>query len=471
MFAAYAVLALLGLLFLLTGLMDYSVGISSKATTLIHTLALAPAAALLIILTLRERERPERVFLLISVPVMLGFALLFPPNQIPDELWHIYRVFSINNPGSAMVVPAALDVEIVPKDYAGLQEVLQMPFSWSETIALDRDMSSYLTHLYLIPGLVVKLCSALDIHPYIALYLARFTNITLFSVAGYWIIKIMPMAKILTCVYLLNPLLLQQEASCSADAVTNILTLLFIATLVNIRFKNDVKPHHIAILIVLFALTALSKYAYALLVFLFLLLVPKISSKRKRNLIYSCAAICTLAAAVFIALFMSSASYQDTLDLIRSPGELVWVMKNTFIEMTPHWIEQFLGSALGTLSVYPWRPCLLAYALVLCFSLVFNMGEEASFTRIEKISLVVLVAFITAAIILVFRNWTLTVDLRSDIIMGFQGRYMLPYLILLFLCFSTPRASLVRKNCLLVYSGIMLFIYAFDVIAIVGAFA
>ena len=127
--------------------------------------------------------------------------------------------------------------------------------------------------------------------------------------------------------------------------------------------------------------------------------------------------------------------------------------------------------SLSNLDVVIWAPCFWAYALVLLFSLVFNFGEQRSLNRWEKVGIVALVVFVSIAIVLVFRTWTLEVDKRSDVILGVQGRYFLPYFNLLLLCLSTPRAAQIRKNCLLLYSAVIGVIYLVDMLSIIRFFA
>ena len=471
LFACYAVVALVGAVALFYAFIGYRADAWGLAPVVASCVVLLVAAALLVRLITRWKGSPERVFLLMAIPALLGFGLFILPDHVPDEIWHIYRVFSIEDPGSAMVVPSELIQSDMPTDYRSLFIALTSGYSWSDTTLIGRDMSTYLTHLYLVPGILVKLCMLVNVNPLIAIYLARLVNAAMFSVAGYWIVKMMPLAKVCVCVYLLNPMLIQQEASCSADAVTNIVTLLFIAYLVKVRFQDSIRARDWAILAVLFVVTSLSKFAYALLVFLFLLLVPKIESKRVRTGIYVGSAIVFVAGAVFVLGFLSSASYQSTLDLMRNPPELVAVLGRTAYEVLPMWLMQFGGMSLSNLDVVIWAPCFWAYALVLLFSLVFNFGEQRSLNRWEKVGIVALVVFVSIAIVLVFRTWTLEVDKRSDVILGVQGRYFLPYFNLLLLCLSTPRAAQIRKNCLLLYSAVIGVIYLVDMLSIIRFFA
>lgn len=471
MYAIYVVLTVGAMLVLFNMILAYAAHETGKTTVAISALAFIPAIALLIILLSKWKKQPENVFLLISVPALSAFGLFLLPDNVPDEIWHIYRILSIEDPGSAMIVPAALRSDLLPNSYSEFYIALNTHISWSDTMLLERDMSSYLTHLYLIPGLIAKICMIADVNPLIVIYISRFINAALFAIGGYWVIRALPMAKVCACVYLLNPMLIQQEASCSADAVLNIVALLFIAFIVRARFADTISKKAAIGLVVLYVLTALSKFAYFPLGYLFLLFVPRIQAKQTRMTIYiATAGITVLGGIIAIAALPSWGAYEASHELVSNPPEFLRVMTNTLIQVAPTWYMWFYGSDLGYLNIHMWQPCVWTYMTLLLFSIVFNLGERLSLTRPEKIGLVSLFCILSTALILIFRQWGMEYDNNFDVITGVQGRYFLPYAFLIPLSLSTPRASLVRENCLVIYSCILLFIFAVDSLFIMRFF-
>ncbi len=455
--AAYFLCCLFVAVISFNAVLSYSAHLCGKSP-LAFSVACAFLVGVFFLVLLRSwRGHPERVFLLVAFPAGLIFAFFLLPNQVPDECWHIYRAFDLKLTGAGTQVPAIL--ESMPTTYAGLQAVMGNQSSWEDTVYIGRDLTGYFVHLYIFPSWAIHACALVGVNPYCAIIVGRIVNGSIFLAVGYWIVKKVPFGKVLVCVYLLNPMMIQQEFSLSADAMVNVVALAFVTYVLYLKFSKSVKWSNIVGLLLLLVLTCISKFAYAPLALLLLLLVPRIASGRVRKFIY-CGTIAAvvLAVALVVALY-KGATYSATFELVRDPKEFLSVMLNSTIELGPLWIKEFAGMVLGALNITIWEPCFWAYCLILLFSAVFNLGESRSFARWEKVFVVLLTVFMSVAILLIFREWTLTVDLRSDVIMGMQGRYLLPFYILPLLALVTPRAAQRRDNCLVLYSCGFAWIY------------
>lgn len=428
--------------------------------------------ALFVVLLRRWKSYPERVFLILAIPALLFFALFVPPHQVPDEIRHIHRVFDYMLPNGGTTIPESIvySSETFPRNYAMLYEAIARHSGWGENIFIPDGLSNYALHLYIAAGVVVDLAEVLNLNPFIAICLARITNACIFVVIGYWIIKLVPLGKVVVCIYLLNPMLIQQEASCSADAMVNAIVLLYIAYLFKLVCTDRPFKFQFALLLLLTFFMCLSKYAYAPLLVLWLLFVNKIRSKKVRVAIYISSCTVIILAAALVIAFYDGETYQASFVLMRNVPEFINVMLNTAYSMTALWVKETFGMILGALNITIWEPCFWAYVLILLFSLVFNLGEKRGLSRSEKVISVIVTMLVTLPMIIVFREWTLEVDQRSDVIMGVQGRYFLPYLMLPLLCLVTPKSSLIRPNVLVLYSSVMVFIYLIDAATIVSTF-
>ena len=408
---------------------------------------------LFILLLRRNKSQPAIVFLLLGIPAVLAFGLLYPPEQIPDEIWHAYRVFDIGSGGARdMVVPSVFAYHDLPKNYEAFYHALAAPADYGSTITISRHLEQYLNHLYVLPGMVAALGQFLHINPFVVIFMARFTNASLFLAAGYWSLKMIPFGKTILLIYLLNPILIQQEASCSADAFLNAVAILFIAYLLKLRFQERISRLEWLAVCVLAVLTVLSKYAYAPLALLFLLFVPRIRDKKRRKTIYAAVAACMVLGVVFVLFVYSGATYRGAIELIKTPAECAKVLVKSFYESGSFWIESFFGGDLGNLNINVWDPCWWFYAALLISALFNSLGEAFEFSNRERLFVVVLVVAMAIMIILVFREWSIEVDHRYDIITGVQGRYFLPVAILLLLAGLNKRFILKRPNSLVVYS-------------------
>ena len=472
LFSIYSLCSLLGAVACLFFVMEASGGRTSGFAIA----AMAPPVALIFVLgiklTLDNRDNASFVFLIVATPILCGFCFLMLPDKVPDEIWHIYRVLNFTGSGAGgMVAPDSLTYLKTPSTYHELSAALAAAPDWSSIHIVERDMSSYLSHLYALPGVVAFVGEAMNLNPFIVVFMARMTNACLFLVSGFWILRIIPLGKTVAFVYLLNPMLLQQEASCSADAFLNVIALLFVAYFLKVVYQDNVTRKEGAILVILLLVTCLSKFAYAPLALLLLFLVPKLVYQKKiRATIYiTVAAICSVAI-VFVLFVYNGSAFKDALDLVRSPFEFVAVILRSIFFMGPFWLASFGGGNLGPLTINAWAPCLWGYFIMLSVALFYNLGEERSATRGQKVFIGLLVSAMVVLIILVFREWTINVDKRSDIIMGVQGRYFIPIFLLPLLCLVGPKTSIQRHNCLLGYSTALMLIILCDLAMVVRYF-
>lgn len=470
-YALFALLSLAGTTATLCAIMDYRAGEFSALLT-----GIAGSLVLLFVvlgssLVIRNKKDVPFVFLVVATPVLTGFCLLMLPGAVPDEAWHIYRVLNFELSGNGnMIVPDSLTYGMMPTTYESLRQAITLPADYASFHVVERDMSTYLSHLYLLPGMVSLVGEALNANPLGVVYAARLFNVVLYLIAGFWILRILPIGKTLAAVYLLNPMLMQQQASCSADAFVNISALMFLAYLLKLRFSDKVALHQWVLLGVLAVVMSISKYAYAPLVLLFLLFVPRIGSKRIRRAIYGS----TIGLMVFVFVFMvfvySGQAFRPSLDLLRDPAECGEILLRTYYQTGPFLVKSFAGIDLGALNISVWEPCLWLYGGLLFSALFNNLGEKNGFTRQEKALVLVLSGVLIILLTLIFREWSINVDRSYDVILGVQGRYFIPVIILPLLCAINPKATLVRPNCLIVYSAVLMIIYVFDFAAVVRFF-
>ena len=186
--------------------------------------------------------------------------------------------------------------------------------------------------------------------------------------------------------------------------------------------------------------------------------------------IYASVALVIVLVFFGVILFYDGETYKYEIELVRSPVELVKVFLNTVYQMGPFWVESFAGYNLGALSINAWLPCFWAYGIVLALSLIVNLGETVEFKRGEKLFISVLVVAIVVAITLVFRTWSGTHDGRWDIIMGVQGRYFIPLVILLLLSAMSLKRTVRSDTCVATYATVIAFIFVLDALTIIRSF-
>lgn len=458
--------AVYGILTLIAGCCAFSALLTRRAlgTWSIHPVALGLLALLAVaafcFLAWKERRDPARIFALIALPAGLGFALLVLPDHVPDEAWHIYRVFDLFHGPDELIVPEAIEKGSFPGSYEELYWALQGPLA-ADTISVTRMLEINSNALYFVPGLVVAVLKAFAVNPFIAIIVARLANLALFIVAGFWAIRLMPFGKVILCVYMLSPICLQQEASCSADALTNAAALLFIAYVLHLRFSKVVAKKQMGIVVLLFAVVLVTKPSYFFLVYLLLLLVPHLAEKHRKS-VYLAAVAVTVVGAVAVFLLPLSGTYGEMTAFFKEgPLNALAIIARSGYVFSENWFWQFLGGSLGALEINPWRIAILLYAFALFSTVFVSTGETVSLRKGEKAALVAFVALFLVLVLVAFRSWSVEIDGLSDVIGGFQGRYAIPVFILVMLACLNAKSYLSRPNCLLVYSGCLMVVYFF----------
>jgi uncharacterized membrane protein len=397
-----------------------------------------------------NKRHIEKIFVCIAIPALISFGLFILPNQIPDEIWHIYRVLNFEKNGAGnMIAPLSLQPDKTPTTFAEAYKVLLAPADWNNVFLVSRDMSSYLSHLYFFPGIVALIGRSLWLNPYVVVYLSRMTNAAIFIVAGYWIIKLIPFGKTVFFIFLLNPMLIQQEASCSADALTNVIALMYATFLILLLKESQIKRWQVSGLVITAVLMVVSKFAYAPLIFLSVLLVYRLINTKKRNLVVLLISILVTTVVIFVLV------------------ACFFVLLNTLYIQGPYWVKTFAGGVLGALSINIWAPIFWTYLIILSISPFCNEDEDkVAFNKNERVFILVIIFIDTILIILALRQWSVQNDGNINFISGVQGRYFFPIAIYLPLCLIRPSGAVHRSNATSVFTTLILIILLGDFVSV-----
>lgn len=410
------------------------------------------------------------MFLLVAVPASVAFSLFILPGHVPDEGPHIWQVAAaFTRSASGFPVPNAYLEANLPASYEDAYKALLAAPAWGSTFMCSRYLGS-LSIVYLVPSAAISLFRLLNLNEYAALFAARMLNAIFYVSVAYILIKAIPIGKTLLLVYCLNPILIQQQASCSADAATNIAALAYIVALVRACATITVSRRDWVVLGALCFLNCIFKsFAYAPLTLLMLLLLKRNSARWKVQWLAMGIAI-ALGSIALIAVYRGS-FMAEGFELLRTPLFFVQVVIKSIWEMMPFWGESFGGHDLGALSINTWYPCFWAYLILLALAVACcDDAGEVHFDLPDKV-LVFLVVFANFLVVLLsMRGWTLQVDKRSDIIMGVQGRYFFP-LILPMLLVLTKEDKREFANSLSLYSAVcMAVIFLIDLYCIYISF-
>lgn len=234
-------------------------------------------------------------------------------------------------------------------------------------------LGSYYPHLYLIPGVILGFAAQTGFNAFVALSVSRVCAGLIYCFAAYWIIKLMPVGKNAVLIFLLNPILLQQEASVSADSVANIVAILYVAVVVKIYADSLYSYRSLLALILLSVLLLLSKIMFFPLVLLNLIHWKKLKgtdSYIKFIFFLLCDSFCCeLCVRVF---FIMVDFMPDSFDLMRAPLHCAKVFIKSIWEMGPFWFQSYAGYNLGALSINVWPFCFWLYIILQSVVLFYN---------------------------------------------------------------------------------------------------
>lgn len=403
--------------------------------TALFAVFFAISVVLFVCLWGQANKKEQTLFALVAWPILVGFALFMMPFAVPDEFTHINRVFD-NRSVDILTTPAQLlDAYEWIGSYSILEGFLMTPFDYSLTKETDFSAAAYHEINYLPASIAVSVGTFFGINGYVLIFVGRIVNAALYLAAGYWMIGKLPVGKKLALVFLLNPMLLQQEASCSADVLCNIAILGFIVQLIAMRLRKDgpLPKREWLILFVFVALVALCKYIYLPLLLSAIVLYPKIESKAIRRAL-PFIIVAAMVAAVAFVVFRGYGDSLETLVSNFSVAGFFGVLGATIVEEGSTIAWQLAGGNLGWPYMnYTDTPatvrvpfCWILFYVVLAAAVLSGGDKRVAFKRWDR------AAFAAVALLgslLIYAAMWRGADCGA--VTWMQGRYFIPPLFLL----------------------------------------
>ena len=424
------------------------------------------------LLLIKEQHDPAICFVVIGVPAVAAFGLFMLPANVPDEASHIWQAASLLSRNSnGFDVVSCFQIGQFPSSYADYFNAMTQRTDWPSVFVCHTYLGSYYPHLYFIPGVILGFAQQTGFNAFMALSVSRVCAGLVYCFAAYWIIKLMPVGKNAVLIFLLNPILLQQEASVSADSVANIVAILYVAVVVKVYAESLYSYRSLLVLMLLSVLLLLSKIMFFPLVLLNLIHWKKLKGTDSyKKFICSFFAIAFVASCAFV-FFYHGSFMPDSFDLMRAPLHCTKVFIKSIWEMGPFWFQSYAGYNLGALSINVWPFCFWLYIILQSVVLFYNDENNKKLFCSTDRFVMIAVAFVNFfLIVMTMRNWTLTVDKREDIIMGVQGRYLFPLVLPVLLNILRPIKSSSEGHVLFGSSLIMSTILLVDFISILSAF-
>ena len=400
-----------------------------------------------------KKLKREDLFLLIGIPISILYLVFILPLNVPDEFYH-YRVSTkismLKLFNSDIMIPDNLEV-------FNLYSLFNKNLSYdnlTESIAGD-----YHPILYIFSGFGILLSKILHLNPMIGFYMGRCANLIVFLVVGYYTVKKLPMGKFLMIIYLLNPMFLQQAASFSADALTNISSMFFIAYVLYIRYdKKEVETKDFLCLVISFLYVLVGKYAYFLLGLLLILIWKELKNywkKNKRVFLIITAVILFVGLSWLIFTRVGAKEVTDVLSynkpqsnesklihILKNPIYMLPIYINNFLVNGNSYIITFLGGYLGALNIYITPIYTLIYVVILSLSIFMDQEKYEADKKMKIINTIIFILTFHIVLAGLYLNWGVITDI---VIQGVQGRYFIPIVILVLLL-ATRKRNWTLKN-------------------------
>lgn len=286
-------------------------------------------------------------------------------------------------------------------------------------------------------------------------YLARLMNLLLYAVCVAAALRKSPRFQLSLGLAAAVPMALQQAASFSYDAFINGMSFFLIACLLKACTGSGPLPRRELLQITLLTvLLAPAKSVYLALLLLFLAIPAERFRSRGHKLALFLLIGCSAAAFILLTELSSltrilshAPTEKATLtlaEILSHPLHSFSLIRNALNAELFLWLRCMLGYQMSalTLSLPDWCPEL--FGLLLAFSAVKVAGEEDKVLPRHFSA----ISFLTAACVLfgsLFALMLVYSDRQSPMVLGFQGRYLLPVLPLLLLLFHN-RLLCLRKN-------------------------
>lgn len=419
-------------------------------------------------------KKPQHTFVVLGGLFGLIFVFLTPPIQVYDERAHFFQSYAVSNfdfvpspyeyggrihygaelPKSVFVagevfISVAGDPN-KPFDRGLYNEYITQPLEPS--VKDHREIGTTYSPIVYIPQAIgITIGKLFEASPLVMIWLGRLMNLVAWLVIVVFAIKIIPFGKWFMLALALNPLVVFLSASLSADVLTIALAFLFFA-LVAKAFTQTKKlsNKNIAVIASVLILLALTKPTN--IIFAFLLLgipVKKFKSKLRFALIVGGIIAITIGIGLLWNHTISDASeanskLQASNRVIDSSAQLSSIIHDplnyinniilNYIIVPP---EYFMGdfALASTVQYLGWGETalplwsVLLYISILFVTLLYVAGRGPVLNIKQKFVVsIVFLMYIIACITAMYLYFT---GLGQSIILGVQGRYFIPSLILL----------------------------------------
>ncbi len=396
-------------------------------------------------------EKPEIIFVILAFIFGSTFLFIAPPFEVPDEPHHLLRACEVAD----FIFYSKVPVQYTKYDkyFQNIdrsQYIKKNPSEQKNILKRDKKIfhagARYSPLMYIPSSLAIKIGSLFTNNGNILFYLGRFLNLIVYILLATFAIKLTPVFKYPFTYVALLPMALYEGMSYSADSFNNGFAFLFFAFIFYLMFrKREISKKDFSILSVFSIIGAFCKglvYPLALLPF-----IPASSKefKLKKGLCIGILIFITLIICqIWVA--MNPKNLNPDYYVINNS---FWLLKEpfeTFNKVCITTMFNFRSYFCQMIGVFGWLHIYLnsgvyIIAFISFFSMFVFLKEKISF----RLKVIALLVFLFAYFIAQYNFLIYWSNPVSKIISGFQGRYLISMLPLLFIAFANNKFNFSDK--------------------------
>ena len=431
----------------------------------------------------------SKIFLLISIPIGLLYVFIIPIGGIPDESAHWYKSYEVSlghfisdknaeNYGGR-VLPKVIRSVLTDDDEIGARPVEERSIKMSYKEWKDKynrailesngeeefiefsNTSLYSAVCYFPQALGIAVSRIFTSSLLVQSYFARIFNFITYVIIMWYAIKKLPLKKVALFVISFLPITFQEAASLSIDGIQMAFATLLISYTVYLTFDEStqkLKLKDYIILLISSIFTAITKFVY-LPICLIIYILPKEKFKSVKIKYIILTTIFIIAVVLDLSLMLKSMNYNNRIALPNADivGQLKFIYHNPikFIDVIcltmqdygmEHTFELF-GQHMSWLDVNISTVYIVSLFIITMYLLYFQntndeknvlKNEDSKEDRLRKIITKIFMIIIVCgtAFGIAFTEYLTITPVGHQFIIGTQGRYYLPILILFGIAFS-----------------------------------
>lgn len=433
---------------------------------LIGSLFLETSLCVILYFTKKHQWKIEKIFLIFGIAIGSIYTFAIPPGRAPDEASHFFRIYEIlegyivsdtnegvagsNEPSNIMIVEkfAANNDTTYKEVIEHLGDRDNSEETFINTTAYKYNPVSYAPQI-----IGMGIGKILHLPILVSTYIAKFANMLFCIIILYFCIKKTPMLKDIIFLLAFLPISLQSMCSLSADGIIFVSAIALICFVLHSIYSRNTQftKKHFFIATSLCILLTISKIVYAPLC-LILFCIPKERFGNTHKKFFWVFGVGIITIVAFLIWYFASPSLVVITDsatqisfIVHNPIKYLAIVTNTLTSNIHETLFFFSGAFGGYLEWYNVTPTLV-YILAIYTTFILLCAKARQSLHVTKtLKLFAIFLFpmtILAIYTTMFITWT---EVGKTIINGVQGRYFLPILLLIPICFLPIKKLKAKK--------------------------